>query len=524
MRALRTLRLLCCVTPLFGCGAKTGLESPELDPSADRGGFFSAREGTPRDRAVSNAGTEFYAVSLVNTLLDGQNRFNFAIAIGNPNDQPSRVRVTGGTLRAPLVFTVGPRSSEVRALPWVRELSQHSYRPTRTANNLCLGVGDDRIQLSTESVAPTSIVVRSGAYRIESELAVVAYQFNPLEFRTNEPGCQRHSYTNDASLLYATRALSTRHLVLSHPAAIRTAPGFVAIVGTSDAPTTVTVKASIAIEPGSDVEPISPGETRSFVLGRGDVVELVGRLDERARDISGTEITSDRPVAVFSGVDCTRVGGMDDARPACDHIEEQIPGENTWGRRAVIARFGDRGGTLGSRVRVIASRDNTVVRGTAIPGGVTLSRGQVAVFDDVGEGTIEATEPILAMQFMLGQGVVAETGATVGDPAMTLVPWVEQWRNRYAFYVPSTYTESFAQITAPASATSVSLDGAAIPLDVSAVAGGFRTARVALSPGAHTISSVPADSSDGVGVIVSGVAPFTSYAYAAGVNLASNEP
>ncbi|CAH3029687.1 unnamed protein product [Porites evermanni] len=73
-------------------------------------------------------------------------------------------------------------------------------------------------------------------------------------------------------------------------------------------------------------------------------------------DLSGTVVTSSKPVAVFSGDDCTVV--PDNTFP-CNHLVGQIPPVSFWGKEFITNPTPDHLG--GDEFHIIASKDTTDV-------------------------------------------------------------------------------------------------------------------------------------------------------------------
>lgn len=505
---------------LGGCGAKTGLRVP--DPTRDAATFDVADvqeagadivdAGPPPDVRPTYLGTEFWAVSTTNSQLPDPNPFNFAIAVGNPSNAAVDITVTGGALPAPRRFTVGAGGAHTERLPWVQALSNHSFRTSSCQPGCC-----DAECCEGGGGAPSSAFVRAGAYRVEASNPVTVYQFNPLEFETrNAEGCTSRSYTNDASLLLPTPALGTDYLVLAH--GTFSAFSFVSIVGTVPEPTEVTVVPSVAVTASvrgtTPVRAAAAGETMTLTITRGDVLQIVS--DGAAADFTGSTVTSTRPVAVFAGVDCTNIS-RDGSLGACDHLEEQLFPTNTWGTQVAVSALRDRGPNESYLLRVLASRDGTVVRFTpswARP-PVTLRRGQYVEFDHNEDLLVDASEPVLVGQYMMGQA--ATPGATTGDPAMVLEVPTRQYRSDYVFVVPSTYTTSFLQAVGP-TGTTLLIDGAPWSASREFIESTTWTVhRARVTPGTHRINS-----SDGrpFGIKVIGIAAYTSYMYPGGLDLA----
>src|SRR5690606_16766648 len=112
------------------------------------------------------------------------------------------------------------------------------------------------------------------------------------------------------------------------------------IVGTTE-DTTVTVYPSWRIKGNPPIPPTGPGQPIVVKLGPFDVLNL--ETDDATfqdnpktmADLSGTVVLSDKPVAVFSGVETTSApGGVvdipkypgwpEDGTCCLDHLEEQL--------------------------------------------------------------------------------------------------------------------------------------------------------------------------------------------------------
>ncbi len=442
----------------------------------------------------SYLGTEFWAVTSANSRLKS-GVFDFAVAIGNPNSTTVTVTVSGGALTTPLMFTVPANNTVTRILPWVQSLAQIT--------------GDAALNVPARSALATN-----GAYRISTTAPVSAYEFNPLEFRVGID----YSYTNDASLLLPTTALTGSYIALTHNA-FYTDGSFVAIVGTDPFPTTVTVTLSSAITAGAGVSAAAAGATTTYTLNRGDVVELVstssGAISCGTQDLTGTIISANHQVAVFAGVDCTFISPGGCTIGACDHLEEQMFPVETWGRDVVVSQVQDRGVSESYFARIISAQNsNTLTFVPAVRAPVVLNRGQFVEFQTTADFEVTGTQPFMVGQYMVGQGVTPG----VGDPAFVLEVPTAQYRHDYNFVVPATYTSNFINVTG-ARGASILLDGIALAGTGTPIAGTtWNVWRQAVAAGSHTIATA---GTAGFGLKVLGVAAYTSYMYPGGLDLST---
>ncbi len=476
--------------------------------------------------APTYRGTEFWAVSTTNSDLVGGGAFHFAVAVGNSNDVAVTATITGGALTAPMTLSVPPHSAQTQILPWVTSLS-HNTSYFAGDLSLCCDAeccGMDSTCTVAGGEPSVSSLVPNGAYHIVTSAPVSIYQFNPLEFSTNSL-CENatNSYTNDASLLLPTTAVTGNYLVLAHNA-FSSAGSFVAITATHPGTTHVQVNLSTDITPGPGVNAAAAHTSQTYSLQQGDVVQLVSMsgtaLTFLAYDLTGTEIQADNPVVVFAGVDCTFMSYPRGDQYACDHIEQELFPIETWGRDVVVSQLQDRAPDEKYMVRVLSGSANNQI--TFVPPvhiSAVLSRGGYVEFESTRDFEVTATAPILVGQYMEGQDTTP--GATVGDPAFVLEVPAPQYRQEYTFVVPSTYTASYLNIVVH-TGSGFLLDGRPHGGHYAPVYGTtWSVWRLPISPGSHRV-----DSTDGhpFGLKVIGVAPYTSYMYPGGLDLQSLTP
>jgi hypothetical protein len=431
----------------------------------------------------SNVGCEYYAVDLDNAALganDNAAAQQYAVVVSNPDPRFSaRVRVEWNTAPPgadphPVMVAsalIPPMDLEIFRLP-PREVDCSMPGTYNTGTGTCLS---------------------SQAYRVTSTAPVVAFQFNPLE--------NVFVFSNDASLLVPTNSLSGDYMVMGWPQTLASSPpetvlnpgdptdlrGFVTVVGTQ-------AGTHVRVTPRADVLPGGPiarrtqaGNPIDVVLGPFDVLNL--ETDGFEADLTGSVVLADRPVAVFSGSECSDVPpwfDLNDRRCCCDHLESQQFPRGTQGQSFFAPHMPSRtaavnaaGGTV-ARVpnepeffRVLAVTPGPTHVRTTIPSVVAdpasallefdLAQGEVRTLSSPRDFELTATAPVSFASFQASQ---ENTGIPLnlpgGDGSFVPIPPVEQWRNNYVFLTPNSYAFDFVAITAPVGAH-VELDGDTLP-------------------------------------------------------------
>src|SRR5207237_9191081 len=105
------------------------------------------------------------------------------------------------------------------------------------------------------------------------------------------------------------------------------------VLGNEDK-TMVTVTSAPHIVAGPGVTLMNPGDMQNFMVNEGDVLQL--ETTSAGDDVSGSFIVSDKPVALFTGIEC---GVNPNSMGACDHVEEQILPLTAWGKNYVASRI-----------------------------------------------------------------------------------------------------------------------------------------------------------------------------------------
>jgi IgGFc binding protein len=453
--------------------------------------------GPCADRSLGKSyiGCEYYA-TITSQLVNPS--FQFAVAISNTTTSIASVTIEGGALAAPITAMVNPNEVATRYLPWVPAL--------KTCNT----------QGFLECGAPQQYgaLAANGGYRIRSTQPVTVYQFSPLDYSSGG----NFSYSNDASLLLPTNAWGAEYVVASWQAwntgGAGIMPGLLAVTAGEDG-TAVTITTRANTTGGAGAPSFVSGTPQMVTLNRGDVLELM----TSSGDLTGSRVSSSKPVQVIGGHHCTQVPI---GTPACDHMEESAFPTETLANRYLVTPPILGAAPRVQMIRIIATAPNTAVTldPAAVGGPYTLANPGDFVELPLKNQDFEAKadQKILIAQYSVSQDVPGGNGS--GDPDMALAVPVAQYRTSYQFHAPTNYTTNYVNITAPTGAE-VMLDGTLVPLaSYTAIGGsGHGVARVALSnagTGTHT-----ATSSMGFGISVYGYGSYTSYWYPGGLDLES---
>jgi len=448
----------------------------------------------------------------------------------------------GGAPRCPTGYACGAQStcaSDAQHSPFAIVVSNPQ---TKDVNVTVTGPGGQTIVRVIAAGQVASIVPQLGgaipdqsvdgtvqgrrAYRITSDLPIVAYQFNPLD--------NVNVFSNDASLLIPRTSFDLDYFAMSYPTLNRRtlAPGkdsyygYLTVVAWQDN-TQISVTPTTAVQSSSTQATIAAGATTSFTLNAFEVLQLEAAPGVApAGDLTGTRITSTNNMTfgVFAGHEATAFGettppdNQHTSGPCCaDHLEEMMFPSSTWGKSFAVARSQPRT-TEPDLLRILAQKPNTVVAFTPPPSAGTcgtLGPGQFCEVKIAGDTEISSTEPILVGHYLQSTIWRANNNTTVGngDPSMAIAVPVEQFRKSYTVLVPAAYQTNYLSL-AVAATGGVTVDGNPVTLSGFGGGGTHRVARIPVAAGQHTIQCA-----DGCGVTVYGYSESVSYMFAGGLDL-----
>lgn len=270
------------------------------------------------------------------------------------------------------------------------------------------------------------IMVRSFEV-IEKGLAVQIKSDNPISVY----GLNRRYQTTDTYLGLPIQVLGTEYRAMCYHIAEELSP-LIAVVATEDN-TIVNISPKALTEKGKQ-----KNQKYTVTLNKGDVYQIrsetrksilkQNNIQEREVDQTGTLITANKKIAVFSGHECTYVPAGPPKIKACNHIVEQLPPVTSWGKHFYIGQLKGRSTYT---FRVLAHQNNTrVFENEKLI--ATLKAGDFVERIYKEDLQITADKPVLVAQYSQGY----ENGDAIGDPMMLLISPTQQFLTQYRFATP----------------------------------------------------------------------------------------
>ena len=175
---------------------------------------------------------------------------------------------------------------------------------------------------------------------------------------------------------------------------------------------------------------VALGNRKRFRINANERVEITSQ-----DDISGTEIISTSPLAVFSGHEC---GTVPNGRHFCDQLIEQIPPVSDLGKQYIVTPFAKK--ATGAVAKIIASADQTQVYISCSysrrPLNLTLNKGVTheRTINSDGICFISSSQPIVVAALSFGKGKSGNNLDSIGDPAMAILTSIENFGNETVFF------------------------------------------------------------------------------------------
>jgi hypothetical protein len=339
---------------------------------------------------ASFAGCTFYSLDLDNVMSD--------------DPIPSSVLVTNPG-QVPATATLERRDGTTSAAPPTWTASQSAIvAPQRSVR---FALADDHLEGG--GLAPR------GAYRVTSDVPVTAAHVQ------SDDSAAQPSTSSGGTMLLPAHVLGTRYRALTYAQVAtpelqdtpgsRGGAGQLVVIGTVDGThVTIAPSATANLSPGGGVPPAGPDGKIRFTLDDGDVFTLYSNRD--GADLSGTEVSGDQPLSVFSGNISTTYGITATGVSSPDLAHEQLLPVSAWGTSYIAAQLVPQPGICdpllmppGASVwTIVADRDGTQVRFQSDAGPVAPSRtigaGEAFHVYAVGNFAVSASAPIEIMQGM----------------------------------------------------------------------------------------------------------------------------
>nr|XP_034328892.1 IgGFc-binding protein [Crassostrea gigas] len=275
-------------------------------------------------------------------------------------------------------------------------------------------------------------------------------------------GINKEEYSCDAFLAFPIDVLGTEYYTVSHFPSTYATEFLIASVFTDTA-------VDITLKLNSDKTMIqfekklyANGDVLNVLMNPYDTVQI-----QTMADITGTKITSNQPIVAYSGNRRTNVG----VGKSRDHLVQQLMPTISWGKRFITLPIPTR--TTGDFFRFIASENNTVVNTTGFDYQLNQNVSYTLELLNAGDfveqyhtsyfyGLVVSSKPIMLVQIVSSQVVEA------ADPAMTLIPPIEQFSSEYVFTTPKysrgEYINFFMFVVHSDNAAGLQLDGEYLPL------------------------------------------------------------
>ena len=271
-----------------------------------------------------------------------------------------------------------------------------------------------------------------------------------LHIVSNDPivvyGCVRYSYSSDAFLAIPTSSWGQEYVVNTYKAhewSKAASPPYnlasiTSIVAAYDS--TKVVFALNGTITTNTVGGLTTGQSKTFILNKGDVVPIASGMLGLNATLAGSKIVATKPIGVFSGVQCADV--PTDV-PWCDYLVEMELPTSTWGTEYHVTKNFNR--NAGPLFQVVAKEPNTIVsvNGSVVDTLDAVGNSSMAEwtelnakgdiwFGNSGNVVVSADKPISVTIFNQGQSL----DNIQNDPfQMTCYP-INQYRKEIVFATP----------------------------------------------------------------------------------------
>jgi len=260
-----------------------------------------------------------------------------------------------------------------------------------------------KIVIPDEALIKTSDTIENLGIYINSD--------NPISV----VGLNQKQATTDSFLSYPVQSLGLEHYVMSYKStASLFGSNFTIVASQND--TTINITPTIT----SGIR--TAGIPYAIKLNRFETYRL-SDTPLNPQDVTGSKITSDKPIAVFNGHKLTNIPSD---IPYGDHIVEQMISISYWSKNYIVLPLSTKSNYI---LRILASMNSTIV---SINNNINFTLNSGEFFEQVMTETavIDSNNPITAAQFSTGGNSTSED---CGDPFMIIIPSSNQFLNNYIF-------------------------------------------------------------------------------------------
>ena len=234
--------------------------------------------------------------------------------------------------------------------------------------------------------------------------------------------------SNDATLIIPTRKLSTGYLISSSSSS---SSQFA--VGSLNSETDLRIKFNISNNVTLTLNGTSffTGDTFSISLEKFETIQIY-----HDAGLSGTFVTANKPIAVFSGDRCAYLG-----YPGCSHAISQLPPIQEYDNEYIIPSFFQNMGAFIQVVSPVENRANFTI-GTS----TSTLRFQAYEFHnlEIGQNQIAIVKSEHPVQV-----TAYAKGSNSNSPYMTVMPGINHYLDYYKIIVPENYTNNYLCVIIP---------------------------------------------------------------------------
>ena len=328
------------------------------------------------------------------------------------------------------------------------------YLTTNTPTTVQLSTSDSLDPVIKSQIDQTITIDSEFKILLPPELqgTILQKETKAVRIRSTEPISvvlfdNNYESSDDSSMILPTSKLSTSYMVVSSVPLYTNFPVYSSVFGVAALDENTSVNITLQLSDKTSSVTID-----GKVYGDSDTLELSMNSLETFQvghgfDLSGTTVRSSKPVAVFSGNRCNMFSGSF----TCSHMMEQLPPVKEWDKTFIVPPDFNSNGSL---IRMMSDVDSNVIF-SRNPSDQTSVLIQAGTFYDLNANSgetvsISSDSPLLVANFVKG----TDTNANAGDPYMTIVQGLTQYRDQYRFVAPDEYLTNYVTITIPTSSAS----------------------------------------------------------------------